>query len=261
MARASIIKRRHHRDQFCVSSIQTSWRRFTTPLHHSIMSAAELFHATTDTVTRVIDVLRGGDSEMPVPAALDTVASQVSSFLASENIPKIPHVDLTDQAFARAIVATVLPPLIWNIIGPFEYHTRLVSKITFKPIIGVYLSGLLIASLSVYRSALFVAAINSQVRLNEMDTPLFHALGGFILVCGMAMFLGAYCRLGITGTYLGDYFGIFRDERITAFPFNVLNNPMYDGSSMNHLAEALLYVRKTRRKTFTREMFVGRAIC
>lgn len=261
MARASIIKRRHHRDQFCVSSIQTSWRRFTTPLHHSIMSAAELFHATTDTVTRVIDVLRGGDSEMPVPAALDTVASQVSSFLASENIPKIPHVDLTDQAFARAIVATVLPPLIWNIIGPFEYHTRLVSKITFKPIIGVYLSGLLIASLSVYRSALFVAAINSQVRLNEMDTPLFHALGGFILVCGMAMFLGAYYRLGITGTYLGDYFGIFRDERITAFPFNVLNNPMYDGSSMNHLAEALLYVRKTRRKTFTREMFVGRAIC
>lgn len=204
------------------------------------MSTAALFHSATDAVLRVVDVLRGGNSEIPVPAALDTIASQVSSLLAADSVPKVPYIDLSDQAFARAIVATALPPLVWNIIGPFEYHTRLISKITSKPIIGVYLSGLLIATLSIYRSALFMAAINTQARMDEMDTPWFHALSGFILIFGLAMFLGAYYRLGITGTYLGDYFGLFREKRITAFPFNVLNNPMYDGSSMNHLAEAIL---------------------
>jgi len=47
--------------------------------------------------------------------------------------------------------------------------------------------------------------------------------------------------LGVTGTYLGDYFGILMDERITSFPFNVLNNPMYYGSSMIFLSTALWY--------------------
>lgn len=200
----------------------------------------EVVNFSTDAVTRVADVLMGGEAKIPVPAALDAVAMQVSSVLGSEIIPKVPYINLADLALARAIVATVLPPLIWNLIGPFEHYTRLVSKMTFKPIIGVYLSGAIISCLSVYRSALFIVAINSQVRLDEMDTPLLHALGGFLGIFGLSMFLGAYYRLGITGTYLGDYFGMFRDERITAFPFSVLDNPMYDGSSMLHLSEAIL---------------------
>jgi len=47
--------------------------------------------------------------------------------------------------------------------------------------------------------------------------------------------------LGITGTYLGDYFGILMDARVTGFPFNVLENPMYIGSTMNFLGISLWY--------------------
>eukprot|EP00177_Eucheuma_denticulatum_P006823 GFKZ01012411.1.p1 GENE.GFKZ01012411.1~~GFKZ01012411.1.p1 ORF type:complete len:249 (-),score=21.66 GFKZ01012411.1:170-916(-) len=200
----------------------------------------DALNLVAESATRIADVLSGGDSEIPIPPALDAVASQVSAVLSSDAVPRIPYVDFSDKAFARALVATVLPPLLWNIIGPFEYYTRILSKVSFKPIIGVYLSGFFIASLSVYRSALFVAAINSQLKLEEMNTTLVHVAAGFVMMWGLAMFLGAYYRLRITGTYLGDYFGILRDERITAFPFNISNNPMYDGSSLNHLAEALL---------------------
>lgn len=63
-----------------------------------------------------------------------------------------------------------------------------------------------------------------------------------MFVVGLVFFVGAYLRLGVAGTYLGDYFGIFREERITAFPFNVLDNPMYDGSSIFHFGEGMLYV-------------------
>ncbi|GMG14015.1 unnamed protein product [[Candida] boidinii] len=47
--------------------------------------------------------------------------------------------------------------------------------------------------------------------------------------------------LGVTGTYLGDYFGILMDERVTGFPFNVTNNPMYNGSTLCFLGTALWF--------------------
>lgn len=49
-------------------------------------------------------------------------------------------------------------------------------------------------------------------------------------------------RLGITGTYLGDYFGILMKERVTGFPFNVTDDPMYNGGSLLFLGYALRYV-------------------
>jgi methylene-fatty-acyl-phospholipid synthase len=47
--------------------------------------------------------------------------------------------------------------------------------------------------------------------------------------------------LGITGTYLGDYFGILMDEMVTGFPFNIMSAPMYYGSTMSFLGTALLF--------------------
>lgn len=47
--------------------------------------------------------------------------------------------------------------------------------------------------------------------------------------------------LGVTGTYLGDYFGILMDSKVTGFPFNVMDAPMYWGSTMSFLATALWY--------------------
>jgi len=47
--------------------------------------------------------------------------------------------------------------------------------------------------------------------------------------------------LGVTGTYLGDYFGILMDEMVTGFPFNVCGAPMYYGSTMSFLGTAILF--------------------
>lgn len=47
--------------------------------------------------------------------------------------------------------------------------------------------------------------------------------------------------LGVTGTYLGDYFGILMDDIVTGFPFNVTASPMYYGSTMTFLGSALWY--------------------
>lgn len=47
--------------------------------------------------------------------------------------------------------------------------------------------------------------------------------------------------LGVTGTYLGDYFGILMDEMVTGFPFNISSAPMYYGSTMSFLGSAILF--------------------
>ncbi|KAI9751460.1 MAG: Phosphatidyl-N-methylethanolamine N-methyltransferase [Lichina confinis] len=63
------------------------------------------------------------------------------------------------------------------------------------------------------------------------------------LVVGNVLVLSSMWALGLTGTYLGDYFGILMDDRVTAFPFNVTDAPMYYGSTLSFLGTALLYAR------------------
>lgn len=42
---------------------------------------------------------------------------------------------------------------------------------------------------------------------------------------------------------LGDYFGILMDEKVTGFPFNVTDAPMYYGSTMSFLGTALWFAK------------------
>jgi phosphatidylethanolamine/phosphatidyl-N-methylethanolamine N-methyltransferase len=41
----------------------------------------------------------------------------------------------------------------------------------------------------------------------------------------------------------GDYFGILMDDRVTSFPFNVLDNPMYVGSAMSFFGTSLWFAK------------------
>ncbi|KAL0059979.1 Phosphatidyl-N-methylethanolamine N-methyltransferase, partial [Marasmius tenuissimus] len=65
------------------------------------------------------------------------------------------------------------------------------------------------------------------------------------IIFGTGNFLvfSSYIALGFYGTYLGDYFGILQKERVTHFPFSILNNPMYVGSTMSFVGAALWYER------------------
>ena len=38
---------------------------------------------------------------------------------------------------------------------------------------------------------------------------------------------------------MGDYFGVLLSERVTGFPFNIVDDPMYWGSSLVYLGIAL----------------------
>ena len=60
------------------------------------------------------------------------------------------------------------------------------------------------------------------------------------MVVGNTLVLSSMWALGVTGTYLGDYFGILMDHKVEGFPFNVTNAPMYWGSTCSFLGWALV---------------------
>lgn len=63
----------------------------------------------------------------------------------------------------------------------------------------------------------------------------------YLFALGAVLVAGAYYRLGILGTYLGDHFGILMKSRIESFPFNYFTHPMYEGSSLIFIAYSLWY--------------------
>lgn len=63
-----------------------------------------------------------------------------------------------------------------------------------------------------------------------------------LFITGQTFVITSTWALGITGTFLGDYFGILMDHRVEGFPFNVLRDPMYVGSTMCFAGTALWYV-------------------
>jgi len=62
-----------------------------------------------------------------------------------------------------------------------------------------------------------------------------------LLAIGNTLVLSSMWALGVTGTYLGDYFGILMDDMVTGFPFNVSSSPMYHGSAASFLGTSLYY--------------------
>lgn len=84
-------------------------------------------------------------------------------------------------------------------------------------------------------------ALRAQPSHPLLETPLAIAVAYTLIAAGNVLVLSSMWALGITGTYLGDYFGILMDQMVTSFPFNVTDAPMYYGSTMSFFGTAILY--------------------
>lgn len=87
----------------------------------------------------------------------------------------------------------------------------------------------------------FEYALREQPTHHLLASPVIKATAAALFIFGQVFVITSIYALGITGTYLGDYCGILMSSRVTGFPFNVLNDPMYVGSAMAFLGTALWY--------------------
>ncbi|XP_068161710.1 phosphatidylethanolamine N-methyltransferase [Antennarius striatus] len=150
------------------------------------------------------------------------------------------HINLHDSRFWVAVIAIVFNPLFWNVVGRWEHRTRRLSKLFGSPYLACYCLGFIILLLNVYRSHSMTVVMKSQARWEALDRTGVFYTGVGLMALGTVLVVSSFLALGFTGTFLGDYFGILMDEKVTVFPFNVMENPMYWGSTANYFGLALI---------------------
>ncbi|WVQ65997.1 uncharacterized protein L199_004175 [Kwoniella botswanensis] len=149
--------------------------------------------------------------------------------------------ELDKKSLWAFVAMTAFNPIFWNTVARNEYRNKTITKIVGSPLVGTYLLAITIFSISAFRDHLFINALKDQPSLIELDQPLIKLLAIILFVSGQTFVISSMWALGVTGTYLGDYFGILMTHRVTSFPFNVLSDPMYVGSALTHLGTALWF--------------------
>ncbi|KAB0367764.1 hypothetical protein FD755_021088, partial [Muntiacus reevesi] len=127
-------------------------------------------------------------------------------------------------------------------VARWEHKTRKLSKAFGSPRLACYTLGGAILLLNILRSHWhhFTQAMLSQPRMQSLDNPAAYHVGLALLGVGGVFVFSSFLALGFTGTFLGDYFGILKEARVTMFPFSVLDNPMYWGSTAIYLGWAIV---------------------
>ncbi|TIA27884.1 phospholipid methyltransferase [Aureobasidium pullulans] len=106
---------------------------------------------------------------------------------------------------------------------------------------GCYALAVTIFTIGIIRDSIYERALRTQPTHPLLTGPISNALALALFTSGNILVLTSMYALGITGTYLGDYFGILMDEMITGFPFNICSAPMYYGSTLSFLGSALWF--------------------
>jgi len=151
-------------------------------------------------------------------------------------------VDFNQKSLAVAATAIAFNPIFWNTVARQEYHNKLLTKLFGgNSRLACYGLAVTIFSLGIFRDVLYERALRSQPSHALLQTPLATYLAYALIATGNILVLSSMWALGVTGTYLGDYFGILMDEMVTGFPFNVTDAPMYYGSTMSFLGTAVLF--------------------
>eukprot|EP00126_Sphaerothecum_destruens_P010097 Sdes_comp20675_c0_seq2m16096 len=150
-------------------------------------------------------------------------------------------VNFEDFRFYVAAACIIFNPLAWNIAARKEYKTKFLTKLCGSPYKACLCLAFCIFTMGLVRDALFERAIATQPKANILQNSFVKLVALLLFLASSSLVLSSMYVLGITGTYLGDYCGILMENRVECFPFNILDNPMYVGSTLGFLSLALWY--------------------
>jgi len=152
------------------------------------------------------------------------------------------YIDFKQPSFWISAASIVFNPTFWNIAARTEYHHKTITKLAGgNPYYGCYALAVVIFGIGLFRDALYERALRAQPSHPALLGFVSQGLAVGLVASGNVLVLSSMWALGVTGTYLGDYFGILMDHIVTGFPFNVSGSPMYYGSTMSFLGTALWY--------------------
>ncbi|KAF7331592.1 Phosphatidyl-N-methylethanolamine N-methyltransferase [Mycena kentingensis (nom. inval.)] len=156
-------------------------------------------------------------------------------------------IDLDQTSLFLSLLSITFNPVAWNIVAQNEYRNKTITRMFGgNPRYGCYFLAVLIFSFGMLRDSLYHRALLDQPKQpGLLPAPFDTIIPAVLFGLGQIFVVTSTWALGVTGTFLGDYFGILMDHRVEGFPFNVLRDPMYVGSTMSFAATALWYERSS----------------
>lgn len=151
-------------------------------------------------------------------------------------------IDLSSASVVKAVVVCFAAPVYWNVASRLEYRTLYLTRIfRGSRTVALYVFTLSILAVSSFRERLFFEAMDSSEKTTGiMQCPHASArLGAMVFALGAVLSLAGFARLGIRGTYMGEAFGFLCPALITNFPFSIVDDPMYFGSTLLHFGAAI----------------------
>ena len=141
-----------------------------------------------------------------------------------------------------AIIMIIICPITWNLVARFEFYTKRISNLVGDNRLAADIFAHILIEMGIFRNFLFTRVIKNHYNyeMTEYSLPIL-IIGYIFFINGFILNLFSYYRLGIHGIYYGDYFGVLCKEMVTAFPYNVLENPLYVGSTSLFLGSSIIY--------------------
>ncbi|KAH9970260.1 phospholipid methyltransferase [Russula compacta] len=148
--------------------------------------------------------------------------------------------DLSKISLYLSLGSIAFNPTAWNIIARNEHRNKTITRLFGgNAHRGCYFLAVCIFSAGMLRNYLYFRALQEQPRIRLLPASLDALLPAALFAFGQTLVVASSWALGFTGRFLGDYFGILMDHRVEGFPFSMLRNPMYVGSTMSFAATVL----------------------
>jgi phosphatidylethanolamine N-methyltransferase len=155
-----------------------------------------------------------------------------------------PFVDVNKTSLLVSLASITFNPTAWNIVARNEYRNKTITRLFGGSARnGTYFLAVLIFCFGILRDHLYQRALLDQPQYPILPKEYATIVPAALFALGQTFVVTSTWQLGITGTFLGDYFGILMDSRVEGFPFNVLRDPMYVGSTLCFIATSLWYER------------------
>jgi phosphatidylethanolamine N-methyltransferase len=168
----------------------------------------------------------------------------IISYFKNFTTEYIKYVDFNDWLLTLSFIMIVICPTTWNLVARWEFHTKFFSKLTGDNRMAADIFAHILIEMGIFRNFIYMRVIMTQPHLvieNETLELITMIIGYSLIGIGFILNFFSFYRLGIHGIYYADYFGILFNEMVTAFPYNVLSNPLYVGSTMLFFGNAFVY--------------------
>lgn len=153
------------------------------------------------------------------------------------------YIVFNDWEFLSSLFMIIICPVTWNLVARWEFHTKIFSKLAGDNRLAADIFAHILIEMGILRNYLFSRVIRHHTHFEVEGTlsMIVTAIALLMVGSGFALNFMAYYRLGIHGIYYADYFDVLFPEMVTAFPYNVMNNPLYVGSTLLFVGNALFF--------------------